>query len=171
MASVSMFCMCFFNHNLFWLLPLPPPRFPLPLVFPSNTERAVTIATPFPYSASSSELELLDSALDDISDMTPPLVSSSVSAGEFRWHTDPMNPPANGPVVAGASSGCEAPFLPFLDGELSSSSSSSSLSFLLRQVTALRRRWLWIDCLSCCSRRKNESMRSCVCRQTITVSR
>ena len=174
------------------MLPLPLPLPPLvlfdpwPRRLPSNTDRAVTIAISPPPSLSSPELLLLPLAL-----WSAFLVDWGIFTGRGSWlvllrffrgvrggsttTADPRNPPPAADLSPSLS-----PSPPFfgllltafplldLDGDgislsLSSSSSSPpSLSFLFMQVTARRSRWLWIACFSCCSMRKNESIRSWV---------
>lgn len=179
--------------------PLPFPLvLPLPLVLfaprprrpPSNTDRAVTIATsPLP-SLSSPELLLLllilwgrvfvgwGTFFTDGDSWLVPTCFEGVRGGSTIT-CDPRNPPPAADLASSLTP--SPPFLglllvafPLLGGNgisssLSSSSSSSppSLSFLFMQVTARRSLWLRIACFSCCSMRKNESIRSWVWTKTV----
>lgn len=165
------------------MLPLPLVLFaPRPLRLPSNTDRAVTIATPGPPLLSSPELLLLilvllgGVLLDWGTDFTEReswlvlLLSLRAVRGDSSVISDPKKPPPATDLLTSFSSP-PLSWLPFLDldrecvsSSLSSSSSSAppSLSFRFKQVTARRSRWLRIACFSRCSMRKNESIRSWV---------
>lgn len=180
----------FIYLHSFFLLPLCPPLTPPLVLFAprprrllSNTDRAVTMATSTPPSLSSPELLLLLTAGGSVlvdkgaafaeSDSWLVLLTSLRDLrGDSTVTSDPRNPPPATEFLSSLSPpsffGLLLAAFPLLDldGEhisssLSSSSSSPpSLSFLFKQVTALRSRWLRIVCFSCCSMRKNESILS-----------
>lgn len=160
-------------------LPLDPPLpfAPRPRLLPSNTDLAVTISPPM--SLSSPELLLPCSSAHEafvdrgafFNDEDWGTGLQTEARGDSSISSDPRKPPAAAAIAALlCPSFCSSGLFRFafldLVGDCSSSSvslsSPPSRSFLFRQVTALRSRWLWITCFSCCSMRKKESIRSWV---------